>query len=98
MASSTFSTIMKKGVNSATIDSIFKICKELGISADALADGKIIPYEDRPVTEASVLISNIKMNVDFMIIDGEYLTEEEFFVFSDMLDLSIEMVRRMRQR
>jgi transcriptional regulator with XRE-family HTH domain len=98
MAKSTFSTILKRGVNSASIDNIIKICKELGISADALAEGKIVPSEERPVSEASVLVNNIKINVDFLLIDGEYLTEDEFFIFSEMLDLSIEMVRRMRNK
>lgn len=43
--SSTVSTILDRGLLTAGFQNIVKICKALGISADGLAEGKIIPYE-----------------------------------------------------
>lgn len=57
MPYSTIDTILKKGVNNTSISNIFKICKNLNISVDALADGQIIHndikthYEELPETE-----------------------------------------------
>ena len=42
---STLSTIFKRGIQRTSIDLIFKICDELAISADAIAEGKIIPKD-----------------------------------------------------
>lgn len=43
--STTVNTILSRGLLTAGFQNIVKICKELGISADGLAEGKIIPYE-----------------------------------------------------
>jgi hypothetical protein len=40
------STIFDRGVNNSTISNIIKICRELDISTDALADGEISPRSD----------------------------------------------------
>lgn len=38
-------SMLKRGVMNASVGTVIKICRCLGISADALADGEIIPYE-----------------------------------------------------
>lgn len=43
---STIATIFKRGINNSSYSSIFKICDALDISADELADGKIIPRNE----------------------------------------------------
>ena len=40
---STFDSMLKRGIATSNVSNVIKICKELGISADALAEGKIIP-------------------------------------------------------
>ena len=42
---STIATIFVRGINKANISSVIAICKELKISADELANGKITPYQ-----------------------------------------------------
>lgn len=51
---STLDSIFKRGLQNAGIGNVIKICRCLGISADALADGEIVPYEksDMELTEA----------------------------------------------
>lgn len=41
----TVDSMLKRGVMNAGVGKVIKICRGLGISADGLADGKIIPYE-----------------------------------------------------
>ena len=41
MPYSTLDSIFKRGVRKASVDNLIKICDSLGISADALVDGKI---------------------------------------------------------
>lgn len=40
---STLAAIISRGVNNASINNIIKICRELDISAEALANGQIVP-------------------------------------------------------
>lgn len=42
----TIDSMLKRGVMNAGVGKVIKICRGLGISADGLADGKIIPYEN----------------------------------------------------
>lgn len=42
---STIDSILHRGINNAGIGKIIKICRHLGISADKLADGEIVPAE-----------------------------------------------------
>ena len=52
---STLDSIFKRGIGNSSVTNVIKICKVLGISADALADGEIesvkarnpIPVNDR---------------------------------------------------
>ena len=55
LSQSTLSTIFKRGFQRTSITRIFKICDELGISADALALGKIIPKADYGLKVENVL-------------------------------------------
>lgn len=41
MPYSTVDSIFKRGIRKASVDNLIKICEELGISADALVDGRI---------------------------------------------------------
>lgn len=66
MPYSTLDTILKRGVDKANIINILKICNELNINADRLANGKL---ESKPINcntlsnEALTLISNFdKLN------------------------------------
>lgn len=40
---STLSGVIKRGVENSSMSTILKICKELAISVDGLAEGKISP-------------------------------------------------------
>ena len=50
----TVDSMLKRGVMNAGVGKVVKICQCLGISADGLADGKIIPYETSEIKFSSV--------------------------------------------
>ena len=102
LPNSTLASIMNRGVNNASIQNIVIICKMLGISADALADGKIVPvtpvdYEN--CAELSDLIAglaeNIKIRPDLML-DGQILTAHEKRDLCDVLAFSLSHLRDLR--
>jgi len=43
---STLATLFVRGINKANISTLIAICKELRISADELANGRITPYQN----------------------------------------------------
>ena len=53
MPQSTVGNILRRGVNKASINNIFAICKALGISTDRLAEGKIVETKDKIRKEIS---------------------------------------------
>ena len=42
---STFISILQRGIQNASVGNVIKICRQLNISADELAEGKIVPRE-----------------------------------------------------
>jgi DNA-binding Xre family transcriptional regulator len=46
LPTSTVATIFTRGVNKTNVNTIIKICQQLEIRADELADGKIVPKID----------------------------------------------------
>lgn len=106
MSQSTFATIMKRGIHKASISNILIICKALGISADELANDRIVPIKKEPASY--ILFSDIPELLDYMrnnpnefsdlTIDGQSLSDLEFDTFLNTLTLSIEFVRDLRKK
>ena len=70
---STIATIFVRGINKANISTVIAICKELKISADELANGKITPYQ------------HIEPNMEYINLDD--LTEENQKRLKDYYEL-----------
>lgn len=106
MSNSTFVSIIRRGVNNANINNIVKICNELNISAEALANGQILPADVQPnnsgkFTEVNDLLSYVKINIlttENISINGEPLTNNEKQMLVDAFELSCEMIRRNATR
>lgn len=105
MPQSTFTTIMRRGVNRASIDNIIIICKELDISADYLAQGKIVPNDSimgsRSVfTELTAMVEYMKMNLidcsDFTI-EGKPLNQKEASFLLDTLEAGVDLLIKKRE-
>lgn len=64
MPYSTLDTILKRGIRNASVDNVIRICDFLGISTDALINGKIERKTEKPTTLAAHF-------------DGDEYTEDE---------------------
>lgn len=74
LATSTVVTMMDRGVSKTNINTIIKICRHLGISVDALADGRIEKFPNEPDMAIS-FDNNSELNIIFEKM-GENLQKE----------------------
>ncbi len=102
----TIDGILRRGFGNSNVENVFAICKCLGISADELANGKIVLVEK---SEKNHLFSSnlcdvveyVRMNFDDMHelkIDEKKLSPEELYLLIDCVELSIELIKRKRER
>ena len=106
MAQSTFATIMKRGIHNASIDNVLKICNALQISADALAEDRIVSLKDNAVMQRLVLtdipeqIAFVRKNMSLyneFTIDNKPLSEDEWLIILNSLAVSVEFIRNKRK-
>lgn len=100
---STIASILARGVNNSTVDNIIKICNELQISTDALAEGKIVSCDDRKKSEKTLdqFVSDIKRelsNNDKIILDGSALSTSEKLILLDFLEMGADYIKKTRLR
>lgn len=97
MPYTTIDGILKRGIKNSSVTNIIKICKELGISADALAEDRIVPTQDitKDVTEA-LPVMRMTISAKDLNLDGEALTDAEKETLLDAIDLCLEFIRRQR--
>ena len=100
---STVDGILKRGIKNATISNVLTICDALGISADELGNGKIVPVfnKNRQITtELDSIISFTRMNVDngTLTIDGKPLKQSEMHTLLDAIEIGVGIIRRNRER
>lgn len=99
----TMFSILKRGVKNASVTNIIKICHELDISVDGLADGKIIVNSAKPVLIEANEVNDLSramrlMTYRDMFYGGEKLTFDEKNQIADAVDIGIEMIGRRRER
>lgn len=107
MAYSTMNSIISRGIQNATLANIFKICKALNISADALEQGKIVPIvpknneittkKDYHSKEITKIINETKRQLlesNGLKLDGKPVDSESVRSLVDAIDIGVEMMRR----
>lgn len=97
MPYSTFSTIINRGLENSSVTNVIKICKALGISADALADGKIVHVSNK-IQEDKIdidhVISDVKgkvLNYDNLLLRGKPIDPIGRLLLTDYLDVILEL-------
>ena len=103
MPYATMTSIFKRGIQNSSVTNIIRICKALGISADELANNRIVPAKNHKthMTEINDIIDFTKRNLrdyDDLTIDGEPMSKNEIDMILDALDLSMGMIKRNRER
>lgn len=96
---STFKSIMTRGVMNASIGNILKICSALNISADELANGNIVPVENKSEKiDVEKMLIDYKLNDRIVLeLDGLELSDDELLLLSDSMEVSIGIIKRRRE-
>lgn len=100
MPYSTFSTIISRGLENSSVTNVIKICKALGISADALADGRIVHASGNYQAEEIDLdhvINDVKgkvLSYDNLKLRGKPVDRAGRLLLADYLDVTIELAAR----
>lgn len=102
MPYTTIDSIFRRGVGNSSVTNVIKICKALGISADALADGEIVPIKKRPTQindrfEVKEILSDTKdllIHSGEITLDGKPLGKVGIESIIDAMDVGIEIARK----
>ena len=102
---STMDGILKRGIANSSIGNVLKVCQALGISADELANNKVVPARKN---DNHILISEIPEMLKYMrknkeeykdlTIDGEPLSEHEFETLLDVNEMTVKLIENKRER
>ena len=90
----TMDSIFRRGTEKTSVQNIIRICHVLGISADDLVEGRIVPVsKGNPFTD----IETITMMGYNLTVDGIPLTMEELETLSDCIKAACKIIRRNRK-
>lgn len=102
---STLISIFKRGVDNASVSNIIKICKELKISVDELAEGRITPNIPTnnvgEMIEIKEIISDTKQQLLYgydLTLDGEKIDQDSLNVIIDSLEIGLEMANKTHNK
>lgn len=99
----TLDSILKRGVDKASISNIIKICKALDISADELANGNIVPnalrHKTLEMTEVIDILEYLKVYLlerSGLTIEGVPADAEDLQLLSDGITVTVELLKRRK--
>ena len=99
----TMDSIFRRGIGNSSVTNVIKICKALGISADALADGEILPIKERnsiPINdriEIKEILDDAKdliTHSGFVTLDGDPIGKTGIESIIDAMDIGVEMAKK----
>lgn len=100
---STIDSIFRRGVGNSSVSNIIKICKALGISVDALADGEIVPVKNKkakPINdrfEVKEILSDTKdrlIHSGEITLDGKPIGKAGIESIIDAMDVGVEIAKK----
>lgn len=96
---STMTTILKRGIDNSNVTNIIKICQALQISADELAEGKIVPnvVNEANTTSVENIIAYAKQrlsNCKNLTINNKKATDDVIERIVNALDIVLEIEKR----
>lgn len=95
MSPSTLDSMLKRGLDRATISNVIKVCNELHISIDELANGRIISTvsivtpDSRDVDNILRILRGDILTRDDLTLNGQALTDVDRIALSNLLDAVI---------
>lgn len=104
MPYSTMASVLHRGVDNSSITNVVKICKELGISVDELANGRITPIgyttSNQHSTEVNDILNDAKSklsNYDGLTISGQPASESDISSIINAMDVGVEIAKRKKR-
>lgn len=103
---STVDSILRRGIANSSMTNVLKLCKALNISADELADDKIVPIGETiqnrtHMTDIDTIIAFTRKNIqeyNDLTIGGQPLSQNEIEVLLDAIEIGIGIIKRNRGR
>lgn len=95
MTPSTLDSMLKRGLDRATIGNIIKVCNELHISIDELANGRIVSTvmiqraDEKDVIHILQRLRGDILTRDDLTLDGHPLTDMERMIMVNLIDAMI---------
>lgn len=100
----TIRSVLSRGIYTATLSNILKICEALHISADALANGEI-EYVTNPALKDEIDVSEILANTKRQLLsdhalmfNGKPVDEESIQSIIDAMEVGMEIARRKAEK
>ena len=96
MSYSTMDSILKRGIGNANVTNIIRICKALGISADALCEGEIVPIQ-KNMTDLKEIIDDMKarlLETDTLTLGGKPIDNTVLQSIIDQIDLVVALAEK----
>lgn len=99
----TLDSMFRRGIQNSSVNNVIKVCKALGISADALADGEIVPVNktnSKPINdrfEVKEIVDDIKEVLSqhgFITLDGKPINKDGIDSIIDAIDIGVEMAKK----
>ena len=106
MPYTTMDSIFRRGIGNSSVSNVIKICKALGISADGLADGEIVPVKKHTATFLNDMIEvkdilddtkDILTHSGFITLDGDPLNKSDIESIIDAMDVGVEIAKRKKK-
>ena len=106
MPYTTIHSIFRRGIDNSSLSNVIKICKALGISADALAEGEIVStkkIKKSIVSESFEVKELIDDTRDFlthrkMLIDGNPLDKSGVDSIINAMEIGAEMAKKKAKK
>lgn len=102
----TMDSIFRRGIGNSSVSNVIKICKALGISVDALADGEIVPIKPRTINtvrhkfDVNEILESTK---DMLIhggeitLDGSPIGKAGIESIIDAMDVGVEIAKKKKR-
>lgn len=104
MPYSTMDSMFRRGIGNSSVSNVITVCKELRISADELAEGRITPVYANNVTdhiEIKELLTDTKNCLIYgsdITLDGETADQESIESIIQAIDIGVEIVERKHNK
>ena len=94
-------SILRRGIKNATWNNVKSLCEALDISADELAEGRIMPAaKEASIMQLENLVDAMKQQIltaSGLILSGQPATDADVQLFCRLLDASLSVTVQMKE-